>query len=67
MLICLLETLLLTLLRKGLEKPKAALQTANALCSENEVIGHAMQYIGKHLYEKLSVPVVAREAGVSPS
>lgn len=67
MLICLLETLLVTLLRRGLEKSQFPLQTANALCSENEVIGHAVQYISKHLYTKLSVPGVAREAGVSPS
>ena len=66
MIMCLLGQLLLTLLR-DLDAPGAKLRTGNAIHSENEIISRAQQYISAHIREKLTVPIVARHADVSPS
>ena len=67
MLISLLGQLLLTVLREAEGPAHAPLRTANAIHSENEVVGHAQRFIGQNVRQKLSVPMVAREVGVSPS
>ncbi len=67
MLISLLGQLLLTVLRDSGTPTEAPLRTANAINSENEVVGHAQRFIGENVRQKLSVPMVAREVGVSPS
>ena len=61
-----LTLLLLELLRQH-TAPVQKLRTCNALHSENEIIRRAQQYIGAHIREKLSVPIVARMVDVSPS
>ncbi len=61
-----LSTLLLTLLREADNAP-APLQTAAALSGENEIIRRAQQFIAREVYARLSVPIVARGSGVSPS
>ena len=66
-LICCLQMLLLTLLREQTAPEGAKLRTANAVNSENEIIRRAQQYIGTHVREKLTVPMVARHVDVSPS
>ncbi len=66
MMICQLTYILLTLLR-DLDEPVAKLRTGNAIHSENQIIRRAQQYINSHIREKLSVPIVARHADVSPS
>ena len=61
-----LTLLLLFLLRSSGtqgEKRKAS----NSLQSDSEIICHAQQYISAHIREKLSVPLVAARADVSPS
>ena len=66
MIIALLNQLLLILLRQQGEptdKPKPS----NSLHSENQIIQRAQQYISQHLREKLTVPMVAKMIGVSPS
>lgn len=67
MLISLLNQLLLTVLREAEGAVDAPLRTANAINSENEVVGHAQRFICENVRQKLSVPMVAREVGVSPS
>ena len=68
MLVCLLQTILLLLLREQTSPaPTNKLRTANAVNSENEIIRRAQQYIGAHVREKLTVPLVARHVDVSPS
>ena len=67
MLISLLSQLLLTILREAEGSSRPPLRTANAINNENEVVGHAQRYIGQNVRIKLSVPMVAREVGVSPS
>ena len=62
-----LNLLLLLLLRESAAPKGAKLQTSNAIHSENEIIRQAQQYISSHIREKLSVPLVARQVGVSPS
>ena len=66
MLIALLQALLLTLLRDEENREKNA-GTSQCLTSENQVIRQVQQYIAAHVMEKLSVPLVAEQAGVSPS
>ena len=66
MIMCLLTNLLLTLLRDAGE-PETKLRTGSAIHSENEIIRRAQQYISTHIRAKLSVPIVARHADVSPS
>lgn len=67
MLISLLGQLLLTVLREAEGGVGTPLRTANAINSENEVVGHAQRFISDNVRQKLSVPMVAREVGVSPS
>lgn len=67
MVLCLLNQLLLTVLREEAGSAGAPLRTANAINNENEVVGHAQRFIGENIRQKLSVPAVAREVGVSPS
>ena len=45
----------------------ASLRTAAAIQNENDVINRAQRFISENVREKLSVPMVAKEAGVSPS
>ena len=68
MLVCLLQTILLLLLREQTSPaPTSKLRTANSVNSENEIIRRAQQFIGTHVREKLTVPLVARHVDVSPS
>jgi len=68
MLVCLLQTILLLLLREQTSPaPTSKLRTANSVNSENEIIRRAQQFIGSHVREKLTVPLVARHVDVSPS
>ena len=66
MIISLLVQTLLTLLREG-HTNNDKLQMSHTLRSENEIIRRAQQYIGSHIREKLSVPIVARSVDISPS
>ncbi len=67
MIISQLNLLLLTLLREAERPSGGKLQTTNAIHSENEIIRKAQQYISANIRQKLSVPLVARQADVSPS
>lgn len=67
MMICQLTQLLLILLREGCTDGEEKLRTGSAIHAENEIIRRAQQYIGTHIRERLSVPIVARHADVSPS
>ena len=67
MIISQLSMLILLLLREEAKPRTGKLQTSNAVHSENEIIRQAQQYISTHIREKLSVPLVARHADVSPS
>lgn len=63
MLLSLLNIILISLVREtGGERPVPA-----ATGSENRIIRRAQQYITDHVREKLSVPVVAKNIGVSAS
>ena len=66
-LICCLQILLLSLMREQNAPASAKLRTANAINSENEIIRRAQQFVGEHVREKLTVPLVARHVDVSPS
>ena len=66
-LICCLQMLLLLMLREQTAPAGTKLRTTNAVNSENEIIRRAQQYIGEHVREKLTVPLVARHVDVSPS
>ena len=65
--ICMLQLLLLELLREQATPAGTKLRTTNAVNSENEIIRRAQQYISEHVREKLTVPLVARHVDVSPS
>ena len=67
MVICMLQLLLLELLREQTTPAGTKLRTTNAVNSENEIIRRAQQYISEHVREKLTVPLVARHVDVSPS
>ena len=67
MVICLLQILLLELLRDQVSPTGTKLRTTNAVNSENEIIRRAQQFISEHVREKLTVPLVARHVDVSPS
>ena len=67
MVICLLQILLLELLRDQVTPTGTKLRTTNAVNSENEIIRRAQQFISEHVREKLTVPLVARHVDVSPS
>ena len=66
MLLSLLQILLLTLLREA-DTPVDKPQLTHSVNAENAIIRQAQQYITTHVREKLSVPVVAKNAKVSPS
>ena len=66
-LICCLQMLLITLLREQIAPESTRLRTTNAVNSENEIIRRAQQFVGQHVREKLTVPLVARHVDVSPS
>ena len=68
LIICKVQEVLLTTLRddQTTGKPEA-LKTPAAMNNENEIIARALDYIGTHVYEKLSVSTVAGEANVSAS
>ncbi len=67
MIFSLLGQLLLTLLREAESPAAGKLKASNSVHSENAIIRQAQQYISVHIHEKLSVPLVARMADVSPS
>ncbi|MBE6976269.1 MAG: AraC family transcriptional regulator [Ruminococcaceae bacterium] len=66
MIIAHLTALMLLLLRQA-DTPTGKVRSSNAIHSENEIIRRAQQYIGSHILEKLSVPLVAKMVDVSPS
>ena len=66
MIISLLSVLLINLLRT-VDEPGERLQATYCINNENEIIRNAQQYIGTHVREKLSVPLVARNVDVSTS
>ena len=67
MVICLLQILLLELMREQLSPARTRLRTTNAVNSENEIIRRAQQFISENVREKLTVPLVARYVDVSSS
>ena len=67
MVICMLQVLLLELLRAQANPEGTKLRATNADNTENEIIRRAQQYISEHVREKLTVPLVARHVDVSPS
>ena len=67
MVICMMQLLLLELLREQRTPAGTKLRTTNAVNSENEIIRRAQQFISEHVREKLTVPLVARHVDVSPS
>ena len=62
-----LLTQLLISLQRNLEDSPGKLRTAHSVQSENAIISRAQQYIGTHVRQKLTVPLVARQVDVSPS
>lgn len=64
---CYLGLLLLGVLRGDQKSFSSKLRTANAINSENAIIGHAQRYISENVRLRLTVPMVAKEVGVSPS
>lgn len=67
MLICLLGQMLLTVLREGTDGDAPPLRTDNSINNENEMVSRAQRFVADNVRQKLSVPAVAREVGVSPS
>ncbi len=63
---CNLKLLLLCLLRDSGSRKKR-LKTPLALRNENTIVSRTLQYIADHVYDKLSVEIVAKETGVSAS
>ncbi len=63
---CYLKMLLLTVLRDGVSKKKR-LKTPVAIRNENTIVSRTLQYIADHVYDKLSVEIVAKGTGVSAS
>ena len=63
---CQLRLLLLCLLRDNGRRRKK-LKTPVAQRNENLIVSRTLQYIATHVYDKMSVESVAREAGVSTS
>ncbi len=59
--------LLLLSLQRDAGGRKKRLKTPVALRNENIIVSRTLQYIAEHVYDKLSVEVVAHEAGVSTS
>ncbi len=66
MIIALLTQLLLILLRSA-DSTTQRLKASNSIHSENAIIRKAQQYIGEHIRQKLSVPLVASNVDVSSS
>lgn len=66
MIISYLSTLVLTLLRHA-DTPGTKPKASNTIHSENEIIQRAQRYISTHIREKLSVPLIAKMVGISPS
>ena len=66
MILSLLQILLILLLREDTSADRK-LQPSNSVNSEHAIVRSAQQYIGSHVLEKLSVPVVAKNVDVSPS
>ena len=62
-----LSLLLLYLLRESVQPTGSKVKNANVVQNENEIIRQAQQYVAAHIREKLSVPLVAGQVGVSPS
>ncbi len=60
-----LTQLLLLLLRH--QSASGKIMASNSVNSENAIIRRAQQFISENIYEKLSVPLVAKHADVSPS
>lgn len=67
MLICLLQAMVLVMMREQSAPSAAKLRATNSVNSENEIIRRAQQFISAHVREKLTVPLVARHVDVSPS
>lgn len=63
---CNLKLLLLSLLR-DVGGRKKRLKTPLALRNENLIVSRTLQYIADHVYDRLSVEIVAKETGVSAS
>ncbi len=61
-----LKLLLLSILRDT-NKRRKRLKTPTALRNENTIVGRTLQYIAEHVYDKLSVEIVAKDTGVSAS
>ena len=61
-----LKMLLLSILRDAGGRKKR-LKTPVALRNENIIVSRTLQYIADHVYDKLSVEIVAKETGVSAS
>ncbi len=66
MILCLLEQLLVRMLRMG-KHTGNRLKTPAALRAENEIVSRAQRYVAEHVCERLSVGIVAKEVGVSTS
>lgn len=66
LIVCLLQMLLLTVLRNG-DKAEARLKTPASLQNENSIINAALTYISANARKKLSVPLVAKNSNVSVS
>ena len=62
----LLSQLILTLLRQS-NHPVQPIKSPQCINNENEIIQRAQQYISQNVRNKLSVPLVAKNADVSPS
>lgn len=62
-----LTLLLLYLLRESVKPTGSKVKNTNVLQNENEIIRQAQQYVAAHIREKLSVPMVAGQVGVSAS
>ncbi len=63
---CNLKLLLLDILRDSGGR-RDRLKTPLALHNENQLISRSLQYIADHVYDRLSVELVAKEVGVSTS
>ena len=63
---CNLKLLLLSVLRDAGGRKKR-LKTPLALRNENTIVSRTLQYVADHVYDKLSVEIVAKETGVSAS
>ena len=58
---------LLIVLRREADAAPVKVKADHSIHNENEIIRRAQQYIGANVRRKLSVPLVARQVGVSPS